>query len=363
MPNRPAASGATTARGEEIIAAATRLFASGGYRATSLNDVADAVGISKSTLYHYFSGKEEILYLINRRIIDLGLDMARAATSQGGSAAEQMRSTIRGHISLVLANVEANMVVTAGRRDLSAEQSRDIRARQKAYEQILRDVYEQGVRDRSLRDVDARFAVTTLLSACNWLYRWMGDPDDVDVAAALEDLVTGGFFLDSPDADEYTGLDLATGSYADARAAIGRTTGEVRAEAIVEKSRIDMYCAAVEDPRWWDTDQAPPGMLMAWQMPAVPWRPDRPVRNPMFAHSIPGPGNDVINVSTDTEYFAPITVGNQLTIEESLETVSPPKDTALGRGLFLTTLTTFRNEDGAVVARNRNVMFRFERTT
>ena len=49
------------AQREDILAAAARLFAEQGFSATSMNQVAEACGVAKPTLYHYFQDKQELL--------------------------------------------------------------------------------------------------------------------------------------------------------------------------------------------------------------------------------------------------------------------------------------------------------------
>jgi len=53
--------GISAARGEEVYAAALRLFREKGYHATSMQDIAGAVGLYKGSLYHYIGGKQDLL--------------------------------------------------------------------------------------------------------------------------------------------------------------------------------------------------------------------------------------------------------------------------------------------------------------
>ena len=66
------------ARRREVISQAAELFDRTGYHATSVAAVAEASGIRKPTLYHYFSGKDEILFWIHEEFIDLLIEKHRA---------------------------------------------------------------------------------------------------------------------------------------------------------------------------------------------------------------------------------------------------------------------------------------------
>jgi acyl dehydratase len=166
-----------------------------------------------------------------------------------------------------------------------------------------------------------------------------------------------------------TFLPIRFGTYEEARAWIGRKT-EVRAcDDEVNSQAIKYFCALVQDtnPNYWNPDEAqrrygaiisPPGMLMVWLMP-LPWRPEGKVEDAVIATMVPLPGDTLINVSTDSEYFIPMKVGDRLTVQEEVVDITPEKNTGLGQGHFITTLATVRNQNAEVVATNRNVMFRF----
>ena len=59
----------TTTTKEEIIAAARRRFSSAGYRATSMNEIADVVGVKKSSLYYFFSSKADLFFVVLQKVI------------------------------------------------------------------------------------------------------------------------------------------------------------------------------------------------------------------------------------------------------------------------------------------------------
>ena len=103
---------------------------------------------------------------------------------------------------------------------------------------------------------------------------------------------------------------------------------------------------------------APPALLMGWLIPP-PWEPGgrRPAASLVLR--VPLPGTTFINAANDVEFLEPIVEGDVLTVIEELVSVSPEKRTRLGVGHFVETLDTYRRQDGAVVARSRNTLFRF----
>jgi acyl dehydratase len=132
---------------------------------------------------------------------------------------------------------------------------------------------------------------------------------------------------------------------------------------------VKHFCAMIEDgnPSYWDDDVAediwgspvaPPAMLLTWCMPLA-WTPTAAHPVPPLALRVPLPGETVINVSQEAEFFQPVRIGDLLSMVEVLLEVSDSKTTALGVGHFVTTEMTFSRQDATPVAVMTNVLFRF----
>ncbi|OBI48953.1 acyl dehydratase [Mycobacterium kyorinense] len=163
--------------------------------------------------------------------------------------------------------------------------------------------------------------------------------------------------------------ELAFGSYQDALQMVGTSAEPRTAGTVISAARIQLFASMVRDgnPSYWDTDfagrtwgglLAPAGLLMGWLTPP-PWEPTDGPRVSSIALRVPLPGTTFINAANDAELLLPIVEGDRLTVVEQVVSVSPEKRTRLGVGHFVETLDTFSRQDGAVVARNRNTLFRF----
>lgn len=166
-----------------------------------------------------------------------------------------------------------------------------------------------------------------------------------------------------------TGYDIRFGTLEEARAMVGTTTPVRVGRVEVNTGMIRHFAALVHDANasYWDDDYAahqwgsvvaPPAMLMTWVMP-VEWEPGGAVPVPLLTARVPLPGRTFVNASNETEYFAPIRVGDRLNVVEELADVSDEKVTAVGKGHFVTTVSRFCRQDGQLVARSTNVLFRF----
>jgi acyl dehydratase len=162
---------------------------------------------------------------------------------------------------------------------------------------------------------------------------------------------------------------LAFGSYEDALRMVGVATEPRTAGTVVSAARIQLFAALIHDPNpsYWDAEfaaktwgalLAPPALLMGWLIPP-PWLPTGEPRVASIALRVPLPGTTFINAVNDAEFPLPIVEGDRLSVVEEVVSVSPQKRTRLGVGHFVETLDTYRRQDGAVVARNRNTLLRF----
>src|SRR5829696_7665089 len=144
-PAPPKVAARQAARRDEIVREAARLFDERGYHATSMEDLADTVGIAKPTLYHYFRSKDEILHSIHDVFIELliGRHELRLATPQPADRLLlammadilELMETHRGHVRVFFEH----------HRELAAPEHGEIAAKRERYETMARATIRRGV--------------------------------------------------------------------------------------------------------------------------------------------------------------------------------------------------------------------------
>lgn len=178
-------------RRREILDVAERLFWEKGFHAASMEDVADAIGLTKPAIYHYFRSKDDILLEIRQSIIDEMLELTEGVMEADRPPVDKLRDILVAHTEVVLRRRRANKIYHEEAGSLPAGRERSIRAAEAAYEDVVRELYAKAVADGSLRDVDPGIAVAVLLGAINWSYRWFRPrgrlrvPDMADLIVTL----------------------------------------------------------------------------------------------------------------------------------------------------------------------------------
>lgn len=186
---------ATGTRREEIIRISTDLFRRRGYHLTSLEDIADEIGFTKPAIYYYFKSKEDILFAIVEQIVDDGLGRAKRIATSPGPVIERLHAVLVAHTETTLQNLAANTVFYNERGLLSAERESLVRVKEREYTAVIKKLYREGVTRGELRDIDLVTAVSTLLGASIWSYRWFkpeGRMSVEEVARTIADMLVNG---------------------------------------------------------------------------------------------------------------------------------------------------------------------------
>jgi TetR/AcrR family transcriptional regulator, cholesterol catabolism regulator len=169
-------SGATNSKQKlrEICRVAARVFYEKGYDGASMQDIAQAVGLTKAGLYHHVGSKDRLLFEIMNYGMDI-LDEAVLDKIKGiEDPYERLRQTIAGHIDLVVRARDLEItVILHENRSLKGALRKKINARKKAYIHYLEDLIAQ-VQERSGREplIAPALAAFNLLGIINWLYQW-----------------------------------------------------------------------------------------------------------------------------------------------------------------------------------------------
>lgn len=159
-------------RRRDIVHQAAHLFDAAGYHRTSMEDLAEAVGLAKPTLYHYFSGKEEILYRIHHDFISLLIPRQEERAASGVNPAEQLRGVMGDILELMETHRGHVRVFFEHRRELPAGWQEKIAEQRARYHAMIEAVLESGVAAGHFRPVDIRLVSLMVFGMCNWAYQW-----------------------------------------------------------------------------------------------------------------------------------------------------------------------------------------------
>lgn len=179
---------------EDVIRAAVRVFTARGYDATSMDNVASELGISKSALYHHISSKEEILELTVVQALSRLEAVAEEMAEADVSAGEKVRGLLRGSIEVLCSDPKSVALLLRLRGNSEVERSALERRRilTRSVLPLVAAAQEEGA-IRS--DVDASLLTRMIFGMINSTSDWYepeGRLDADELAATFESVVFGG---------------------------------------------------------------------------------------------------------------------------------------------------------------------------
>ena len=215
-----------------ILKAAASVFRQRGFAAAGMREIADEADLSPANLYHYFAGKNEILFFCQDRTLDRLLAAAEVAQRQRGPLPGRLHALAMAHVRCIVDEVEgsaAHFEVDAlpGRLRLQIVAKRD------RYERAVRALVGAGVKRGNLSQIDPTIATRAFLGALNWTAQWFrpdGPLPSEPVALAVADYAVAGLL--GP-----RGVSRGAATERSDRPARQRRTGAGRLRAVQDTAR------------------------------------------------------------------------------------------------------------------------------
>ena len=186
-PSRPALRERYDRKQQQVVVEAARVFARNGYDQTTMQELADAVGIAAGGLYHYFGSKEQLLIEICDQLMHPLLERAEGA--------EGLRELVHLWVEHVTTHRDHMLVFQQERHVIEhGPQWRSVREDRKAFERIVESVLERARAEGSAPAIDPRLSVAALLGMVNHTAQWFrprGRLSANEIADGYADLLLG----------------------------------------------------------------------------------------------------------------------------------------------------------------------------
>ena len=182
-------------RQEAILAQASRLFAARGFKGTSLADVADACGMSKSLIYHYHPSKEDILFAVMASHVDQLQQDVADADAEGGGPGSRLKTIIHRFMEHYAGAADRQKVLLNELDALPPARRDTIVVKQRAIVDVVAGLLASIDPVLAADPVRARAQAMLLFGMINWTHTWFdpaGSLSPADIADMALTLVIGG---------------------------------------------------------------------------------------------------------------------------------------------------------------------------
>jgi len=160
-------------RYHEILEGAARLIFQRGYEATSMQEIAEACGLTKAGLYHHIKTKEALLLAIQHYGMDMFDDMVLAKVADIADPVARLRECMARNIALVTQDASKEVLIILHEHQTLTGTARDeINARKKRYVRFLEAAFREASERGQIRTVDATLAAFSFLGMVLWTYKW-----------------------------------------------------------------------------------------------------------------------------------------------------------------------------------------------
>jgi AcrR family transcriptional regulator len=180
---------ARTLKRAAVIQMAARAFNQRGYHSTSLDDVAELLGVTKPTLYYYVRNKDELLFECFRTGLKPIRAAVKASLNPDRSAHDRLTEVLHRYAEAIASDYGGCMV-RAEDLSLSAELHARVKALMSEIDQGLRRLLREGMTDGSIARCDPKLTAFALAGALNWIAHWYRGNQGLNAGEVARSFVT-----------------------------------------------------------------------------------------------------------------------------------------------------------------------------
>ena len=182
-------SGGAVSKKDSILKSAATLFRTKGFKASSMRELALAMGVEAPSLYNHIGSKSELLQNICFKVADDFQGHLQEVEASNESAVEKLEKLIRFHIRMMLQSFDEVCVSNHEWKFLEEPHLSNFLQHRKTYEQRMILLVKQGIQEKSLKNIHPQVAVLTILSAVRGLEFWQRYKKDLDATVLENNMV------------------------------------------------------------------------------------------------------------------------------------------------------------------------------
>ena len=183
-------------RYQAILESAARVICARGYDGASMQEIAEACGMTKAGLYHHIETKEKLLFAIMNYGMDLFEKQVIAQVIDIADPLERLKACMVKNIKLVTSGSSKEVTIILHEHNtLTGHARKEINARKKKYVRFLEAAITEGIKRGQIRRVNPTLAAFSFLGTVLWTYKWFrhdGELSEDQVANGMVDLFFRG---------------------------------------------------------------------------------------------------------------------------------------------------------------------------
>jgi AcrR family transcriptional regulator len=177
-------------RKDVIVRKAATLFREKGYKAASMRDLAEAVGVEAASLYNHIKSKSELLHELVFSVANKFVLQMDEIESENISSLEKMEKLLRFHITEMIHNYEEVYVSDREWKHLSDPYLSNYQNQRRVYRKRIAAIIEEGIRNKEIKTIDAPTVVLIFLHAVSGIESWHRSTKKITATELEQNMVT-----------------------------------------------------------------------------------------------------------------------------------------------------------------------------
>jgi len=177
-------------RKEVIVKAAASLFREKGYKAASMRDLAESVGVEAASLYNHIRSKSELLHDICFNVANVFWEHMNKVEVSDARPIEKLETILRFHIKQLLENFEEVYISDREWRFLADPYLSNFQNQRRNYRKRFAVIIEQGIASGEINEIDASTAVLIVLHAVGGIESWHRSTHKISGEQLEENMIT-----------------------------------------------------------------------------------------------------------------------------------------------------------------------------
>lgn len=179
-----------TSRKEVIVSKAASLFREKGFKAASMRDLAEAVGVEAASLYNHIKSKTELLHELCFGVANRFMHHMDEVESKKTKSIAKVEELVRFHINEMINHYEEVYVSDREWKHLSDPYLSNFQNQRRMYRKRFAAIIEAGIRNKEIKAIDAPTAVLIILHAIGGIESWHRSTQKIDAAALTSNMIT-----------------------------------------------------------------------------------------------------------------------------------------------------------------------------
>ena len=177
-------------RKDVIVRKAAKLFREKGYKAASMRDLAEAVGVEAASLYNHIKSKSELLHELVFSVANKFVLKMDEIESENISSLQKMEKLLRFHITEMINNYEEVYVSDRKWKHLSDPYLSNYQNQRRVYRKRIAAIIEEGIRNKEIKNIDAPTVVLIFLHAVSGIESWHRSTKKITATELEQNMVT-----------------------------------------------------------------------------------------------------------------------------------------------------------------------------